>query len=88
MTGTHLSRVQLAIRAIVRLTLGVVVLGALLYLTAGTLEYRETWIFLAVLFVPVMLVFGYPSAMDQALLKRRMRTREKESTQGRVVKLG
>lgn len=88
MPGGHLSRAQLATKAVVRLSLGVIVLDALLFWTAGTFEYREAWIFLAVLFVPLMLVFGYLLAMNPALLERRMRTRDQESSQGRIVKLG
>lgn len=88
MSGDHLSRPQLAMMAVVRLTLGVVLLGALLFVSAGTLDYRDAWTFLAVLFVPVVLVFAYLLARDPALLERRMRTREKETAQGRIVKLG
>jgi protein-S-isoprenylcysteine O-methyltransferase Ste14 len=88
MTGGHLSRAQLAVTAIVRLALGVVLLGALLFVPAGTLVYREAWTFLAVLFVPVALVFAYLLVRDPALLERRMRTREKEAAQERIVRLG
>lgn len=88
MFGDHLSRPQLAMKAVVRLTLGVVLLGALLFAPAGTLDYRDAWTFLAVLFVPVALVFAYLLAKDPALLERRMRTREKEVAQGRIVKVG
>lgn len=88
MTGDHVSRTQLAVKALVRLALGILVVGALLFVPAGTPDYREAWTFLAVLFVPVSLVFGYLLALDPALLERRLRTREKEPEQGRIVKLG
>jgi protein-S-isoprenylcysteine O-methyltransferase Ste14 len=88
MTGDHLSRAQLAATAVVRLVLGIVIVGALLFVPAGTLDYPEAWTFLVLLFVPVTLVFGYLLAWDPALLERRMRTGEKEPEQGVVVKIG
>lgn len=88
MAGGPLSRAQLAAKAVVRLAFGIASVGALLFAPAGTFDYREAWTFLVVLFVPAMLVFGYLLAKDPVLLERRLRTREKELAQGRIVKLG
>lgn len=74
--------------AVVRFGLGIIILGAMFFLTAGTFAYWQAWIWLAVVFVPMLFVLGYLLKNDPALLERRMRTREKEQRQGLLVKLG
>lgn len=76
MTGHDLSRGSLAARALVRAVLGFVVLGTLLFVPAGTTAYWQGWAYLAVLFGPMLLVFGYLIARDPVLLDRRLRARE------------
>lgn len=82
------SRGRLAATALVRLAAGVILLSALLFLPAGTAEYWEAWVYLAVLFVPVTLGFLYLIEYDPELLERRMRTRERDAGQTLLVKLG
>lgn len=82
-----LSRGRLAAKALVRFVAGfVVVLGALL-LSAGTVAYWEAWAYMAVLFVPVMLMLIYLLKNDPALLERRMRMKEKDAGQSLIIKL-
>lgn len=82
------SRGPLAATALVRLAAGVILLSALLFLPAGTADYWEAWVYLAVLFVPVTLGFLYLIEYDPELLERRMRTRERDAGQTLLVKLG
>jgi protein-S-isoprenylcysteine O-methyltransferase Ste14 len=81
----HLSRRQLARTALLRLVGGVVVLPALLVLPAGTLAYWQAWVYLAIILVPMTLTAGYLLVNDPELLERRMRAREKDGEQGRLV---
>lgn len=73
--------------ALLRLIGGVVILPALLILPAGTLAYWEAWAYLAVILVPMTLTAAILLARDPELLERRMRAREKDPAQGRIVAL-
>ncbi len=70
-----------------RYVLAVLVLGSAFFLSAGTFAYWHGWVFLAILFVPMLFVLLYLLRYDPALLERRMRTREKEVRQKLVIKL-
>jgi len=66
---------------LVRFTTGILFLGALFFLTAGTFAYWEAWAYLAVLFIPMTFVLIYFFKNDPELLERRMRIKEKEQKQ-------
>lgn len=82
---THLGstrlRAGLARQALGHLLLAVVVLAAILFLTAGTLHYWEAWLYMAVLFLPLLGFLFYMINRAPDFLERRMRYREKEKTQ-------
>ena len=73
--------------ALLRLIGSVVILPALLILPAGTLAYWEAWAFLAIILIPMALTTAILLARDPELLERRMRAREKDPAQGRIVAL-
>jgi protein-S-isoprenylcysteine O-methyltransferase Ste14 len=81
------SRRQLARSALPRLIGAVVVLPALLVLSAGTFKYWEAWTYLAIVLIPMLLTAGFLLARDPELLERRMRTGEKDPAQIRIVAL-
>ena len=61
-----------------------VAMGLLLFVPAGTLEYREAWVYLAIFIGASLLISLYLLRKDPALLQRRMRggpTAEKETAQ-------
>jgi protein-S-isoprenylcysteine O-methyltransferase Ste14 len=82
-----LSRVNLTIRVLGLLLLVFSLLGAMFFLPAGTLSYWEAWVYLAILFVPMVFALVYFLIFSPALLERRMRMREKESEQQLIAKL-
>lgn len=82
--GTR-SRIELGKQALGHLLLVVVVLAAILFLTAGTLQYWEAWLYMAVLFLPLLGFFVYMINRAPDLLERRMRYREKEKSQSAVL---
>jgi protein-S-isoprenylcysteine O-methyltransferase Ste14 len=88
MTSRQLSRGQLARKALVRLVAGLLILPALLFLPAGTVAYWEAWAYLAVLFLPITVVFVYLLVNDPELLDRRLRGKEKDARQSLLIKLG
>jgi protein-S-isoprenylcysteine O-methyltransferase Ste14 len=61
-------------------------LGLIFFVPAGTLDYWEAWVFIAVLLVPFLFVLTYLLRKDPELLARRIRLNEKESAQRRVIR--
>ena len=78
---------KLFVSAITKFLLGVVLLGGLLFLPAGTLHYPQGWLLMGVLFVPMFLAGLVMMAKNPALLKSRLNAREKEREQSLVLKL-
>ena len=76
---------KLFISAIGKYFLGVILVGALLFVPAGTLHYREAWLFMAVLFIPMFIVGIILMFKDPDLLKSRLNAKEKVGTQKKVV---
>lgn len=74
-------------KVLIRFPAGAVIILAMLFIPAGTLNFRPAWIFSGVILVPMMLVLAYFLKKDPALLERRMRTHEKEAPQKLIVRL-
>jgi hypothetical protein len=87
MNDKPLSQGQLIKLVSVRLLLLVPLLFAMFFLPAGTIYYWEAWLYLAVLLIPMFFVLLYLLKNDPGLLERRMRLREKEAQQKRIIKL-
>ena len=78
---------KLFIEAIGKFSLGVVLLGVLLFLPAGTLAWRNGWLFLAVLFLPMFCAGLVMMAKNPTLLRKRLDAKEKEAEQKTVLML-
>ena len=79
--------VKLFIEAIVKFTLGVVIIGALIFLPAGTLSFAGGWLLMCILFVPMFAAGLVMMAKNPSLLASRLEAKEKEKKQSLVVKL-
>ena len=79
--------VKLFISAIAKFLLGVILVGALLFLPAGTFSYPQAWLLMGVLFVPMFLAGFVMMWKNPELLKKRLNAKEKEREQSLVVKL-
>lgn len=66
---------------------GVLLVGLLLFLPAGTLSYPGGWLFVGVLFIPMLILGVVLFARSPELLRRRLDNKEKEGTQRGVVAL-
>jgi protein-S-isoprenylcysteine O-methyltransferase Ste14 len=78
---------KLIISAIIKYIIGAVAVGALVFLPAWTLNYPYGWLFMALLFIP-MLIMGVVMAWRAPdLLRRRLDGKEKQKTQQGVVAL-
>lgn len=78
---------MLIINALTKLLLGAGLLGVLIFLPAGTIEYFGGWLFMGVLFVPMFIMGVVMLIKSPELLKKRLDGREKRSEQKGIVKL-
>ena len=78
---------KLALNAIVKFALGLLMCGALLFAPAGTLDYPGAWAFLALLFVPMLALGIWLYAKHPALLEKRLENRETQKNQKAAVGL-
>ena len=78
---------KLFFSAILKFLLGAVLVGALIFLPAGTLNYTGGIIFMCVLFIPMFIVGIVMMIKSPSLLSKRLDAKEKEGEQSIVVKL-
>ncbi|MBQ8739219.1 MAG: isoprenylcysteine carboxylmethyltransferase family protein [Clostridia bacterium] len=78
---------KLFIQAILKFLLGVVLVGALLFLPAGTFRFENAWLLLGILFIPMFIAGIVMIFKNPALLAKRLNAKEKEREQSLVVKL-
>lgn len=78
---------KLFFQAIFKFLLGVILVGGLIFLPAGTLAFPQGWLLMGILFVPM---FGAGLVMmvkNPALLRSRLKAKERRGEQGMVIKL-
>ena len=78
---------KLFIEAISKFLLGVILVGLLIFLPAGTISYVNGWIFMGILFVPMFFAGLVMMAKNPNLLRSRLNAKEKQKDQSLVVKL-
>ncbi len=78
---------KLLAQAFIKFFLGLLLVGLLLFLPAGTLHYVGGWRLIALLFIPIFLVGVVLFIKAPALLEKRLKGKEKEGTQKGVVSL-
>ncbi len=79
--------VKLFVGAILKFLLGVVLVGVLIFLPAGTLAFFNGWLLMGVLFVPMFCAGIVMMFKNPELLKSRLDAKEKQKDQSMVVKL-
>ena len=78
-------KMKLMASAGIKLLMGLVLVGLLIFLPAGTMDYPHGWLFIAVLFVPMTIAGVVMAVCSPALLKKRLDAKEKEAEQKNVV---
>ena len=73
--------------AIVRFLGGVALLGLLLFLPAGTLMWRQGWLLMGILFVPMFAAGLVMLRRSPELLQKRLNAREEQGEQRQVILL-
>ena len=79
--------IKLFLQAFAKFILGVVLVGVLVFLPAGTLWFENGWILMAILFIPMFLAGIVMMIRNPDLLKKRLNAKEKQREQDLVVKL-
>ena len=72
--------------ALIKIIAGIVLMGVLLFLPAGTIRWQEGWLLMIILFVPMFLagLLMYFKAPD--LLRSRLKAKETQSEQKDVIR--
>ncbi len=76
---------KLFIKAITRFIAGLILVGALLFIPAGTLNYWNAWLFIGLLFIPMFIAGIILMFKNPMLLKSRLDVNEKEKEQKQVI---
>lgn len=77
---------KLFIEAIIKIVLGIILVGLLLFLP-GTLDYWQGWLLMLILFVPMFIAGIVMMFKNPELLRRRLNNKEKEGEQRTVILL-
>ena len=80
-------QMKLIFNALTKYIMGFILVGALLFLPAWTFRYPGAWLFIALLFIPMLLMGIVLFAKAPALLEKRLNNKEKEKTQQGVIAL-
>lgn len=81
MTEKSIGRGNLVFRIIINLVGGFLFIGAMFFIPAGTWDFWQAWVYLALLFIPMTFLSIYLLKNDPELLERRMRRRETRQQQ-------
>ena len=76
---------KLFIQAIIKYILGVVSIGALLFIPACSFEYWNGWLFMGLLFIPMFIAGIILMIKNPELLRKRLNAKEKENEQKEVI---
>lgn len=79
--------VKLFFEALIKFSLGTILVGLLIFLPAGTFSYFNGWLLMGILFIPMFLAGIVMMFKNPELLKTRLDAKEKQKEQSLVVKL-
>lgn len=78
---------NLFFQSIIKFLSGVVILGLLIFLPAGSFHYWQGWLLMGILFVPMFIAGLVMMAKNPELLRKRLNAKEQEKEQKSVVAL-
>lgn len=79
--------IKLFVQAITKFIFGIILIGLLIFLPAGTFSFFNGWLFIGILFVPMFLAGIVMMIKNPDLLKSRLNAKEKQRDQSVVIKL-
>jgi len=78
---------KLFFEAILKFTLGILLVGLLIFIPANTINYWNGWLFMGLLFIPMFIAGIVMMIKSPELLKSRLNAKERETEQKEVVAL-
>lgn len=78
---------DLLIQAISKYIIGIILVGLLLFLPAGTFLYTNGWLLMAILFIPIFFMGLLLLWKNPSLLEKRLKSKEEQKGQGELVKI-
>ena len=78
---------KLFLQAILKFVFGILLVGLLVFLPAGTLLFFQGWLFMGILFIPMFVAGLVMMVKNPGLLESRLNAKEKQADQSLVVKL-
>ena len=76
---------KLLINALTKFACGLLMVGSLIFLPAGTLAYTNGWLLMGLLFVPMLIAGFVMLCKSPDFLKKRLDAKEKQATQKGVL---
>lgn len=76
---------KLLVNALVKFVCGILLMGLVLFLPAGTFYYPNAWLFIALLFIPMLFLGAVLFLKAPELLRKRLNSKEKETAQVGIV---
>ncbi len=80
-------KIKLFFRALAAMLAGLILMGLMLFLPAGTIAFPGAWRLLGALFIPMLLLGAVLLVKSPGLLEKRLAHKEEQSAQRRVVGL-
>lgn len=80
-------RIKLFFEALIKFISGAIIVGLLIFLPAGSTAFINGWIFMGILFIPMLLAGIVMLFKNPELLRKRLDAKEKQKDQSLVVKL-
>ena len=77
--------IKLFFNAIFKVAMGILMVGALLFIPAGSFEYFNGWLLMGLLFIPMLIVGIILMVKDPERLKKRLNAKEREKEQKWVI---
>ena len=77
--------IKLFIQAIIKYVFGVLIVGGLLFIPANSFEYWNGWLFMGLLFIPMLIAGIVLMIKNPELLKKRLNAKEREKEQKWVL---
>ena len=78
-------KIKLFIQAIIKFTLGITIIGILIFAPAQTINYWNVWLLMGLLFIPMFIAGIIMIIKSPNLLKKRLNAKEKEKEQKKVI---
>lgn len=82
-----MTKLELMLKGMSKFIIGLLMIGVLLFLPAGTFAYWNAWLFIALLFIPMFCLGIVLFIKAPVLLEKRLKSKEKETTQKEVILL-